>query len=64
MAKSPVYGVTRGPTARRRTFHAAAGSVNLKGRRTRRMSCGCCTCLDLRGRVIDRQHAREMRDLE
>ena len=38
-----------------------AGQVNMKGRKTRLMRCGCCVCRDLRGGILKRIIRKEVK---
>jgi hypothetical protein len=38
-----------------------AGSVNLKGRKTKRLRCGCCTAINFKERELRKEHKKEMR---
>jgi G3E family GTPase len=60
--KSPVYGQYRGRTKRKRTIHASAGNVNMRGKRTKRMGCLCCECMDLRPRMLRQIAQNELRN--
>lgn len=64
MAKSPVYG--RGRNRKHRAkggpFHAAAGNVNMRGKKSKPDHCWCCICLDMREEILYRMHKKEMRD--
>ena len=59
--KSPVFGKHRGRFTSKRTWNPCAGNVNMRGKKTKRMSCGCCICIDMRGRVTDKIHREYMR---
>lgn len=39
-----------------------AGSVNLKGRKTKRLRCGCCTAVNFKQDELKKIHAKEMRN--
>lgn len=64
MAKSPVYG--RGRNRKHRApcgpVHAAAANINMHGKKTKRMSCWCCVCVDMRDKIQYNIHTKEMRD--
>lgn len=65
MAKSPVYGMGRNRKHRgihRAANHPAAANINLRGKKSKRMSCWCCICIDLRDKIIYNIHKKEMRD--
>jgi hypothetical protein len=68
MAKSPVYGLGRNLKNRWRgkksagPYHAAAANINMRGKKTKRMSCRCCVCIDFREEIVYRIHIKEMRD--
>lgn len=36
------------------------GSVNLKGKKEKRLRCGCCTAQDFREKELEKRHKREM----
>lgn len=38
------------------------GSVNLKGKKEKILSCRCCTAYDLREKELERIHKKEMAD--
>lgn len=38
------------------------GSVNLKGKKVKRLRCGCCTAYDLRENELEKLHKREIND--
>ena len=40
------------------------GSVNLKGKKVKRLRCGCCTAYDLRENELKKIQLKEMRDDE
>jgi len=63
MAKSPVYGKGRNRKHRkpRGPFHAAAGNINMRGKKEKNMSCWCCICIDMRDKMRDKEHEKEMR---
>ena len=62
MAKSPVFGSGRNwyhrPAGAAR--HPAAANVNMRGKKYKSMRCGCCYCVDLRDKLVMRQHMQEM----
>ena len=64
MAKSPVYGRGRNRKHRapRSPYHAAAANINMKGKKTKGMSCWCCECIDMREKIVYSIHNKEMRD--
>lgn len=37
------------------------GSINLKGRKTMRLQCGCCTAQNFKEKHLKQQHKKEMR---
>ena len=37
-----------------------AGNVNMKGKKHKRMGCGCCDCYDFRDRELEKEHKKEM----
>lgn len=42
--------------------HIGAGDVNMRGKKTRAMRCGCCVCLDFREAhkaLVDKKEMRE-----
>lgn len=61
MAKSPVWGLGRN-YKRSRSNHACAGNVNMKGKKTKRMSCGCCSCIDFREKIRYNKDYKMMKD--
>jgi hypothetical protein len=38
------------------------GSVNLKGKKVRRLRCGCCTAYDLREEELEKVHKKEIQE--
>lgn len=38
------------------------GNVNLRGRKSKNLSCGCCVCTDKRGKFAAEQARKEMTD--
>lgn len=61
--KSPIYGRHRGNSKQEgKGYHASGGNVHMKGKLSKRMSCGCCTCLDLRQRMINKIHKQDIID--
>lgn len=64
MAKSPVYGMGRNRKHRapRSPFHAAAANINMRGKKSKQMSCWCCVCVDMRDKIMYSIHQKEMRD--
>ena len=61
--KSPVFGMGRNKNHRPNgaKFHAAAGSINMHGKKTKRTSCMCCVCVDLRDKILAEIHKHEMK---
>lgn len=47
MPLSPAYGV---------------GNANLKGKKTKRLRCGCCTAINFKEDELKKIHTKEMRD--
>lgn len=39
-----------------------AGQINLRGKKTARLLCGCCCCRDLRSGIMEKMVKREIRD--
>lgn len=68
MAKSPVYGMGRNLKKRWRgkktagPHHAAAANINMRGKKSKRMGCGCCFCVDMRADLLYVVHNKEMKD--
>ena len=62
MAKSPVFGLGRNWHHRPRGSHfsPSAANVNLKGKKYKRMGCGCCSCIDFRDNILKKEHKKEM----
>lgn len=62
MAKSPVYG--RGRNRKHRAkggpTHGGAGNVNMKGKKEISDFCWCCVCIDMRDKMIEKEHKKEM----
>jgi hypothetical protein len=44
--------------------HPNAGGVNLRGKKSRLLGCGCCAAYDLRDKCRAREAKAEMRDHE
>jgi len=61
MAKSPVYGTGRNFKKRKYPIHPSAGSVKMKGKKTKRMHCWCCVCIDMRDKLKYKQHQQEIK---
>jgi hypothetical protein len=40
------------------------GSVNLKGKKVKRLRCGCCTAYDLRENELEKIHTKEMSEID
>ena len=38
-----------------------AGNANLKGRKTKRLRCGCCTAVNCKEDQLKKEHKKEMR---
>ena len=38
-----------------------AGNINMKGKKHRMMSCGCCYCIDYREDELKKEHMKEIR---
>lgn len=62
--KSPVFGLGRNWYHRATSSprHPAAANINLKGKKAKSMSCGCCVCIDMRSDYAKKLHMREMRE--
>ena len=63
--KSPVYGLGRNwkhRATRNAHFAPSAANINLKGKKDRRMGCGCCYCLDKRDQEAFKTHLQEIRE--
>jgi hypothetical protein len=62
MAKSPVYGLGRNKTHRPRGSKnwPSAANVNMRGKKTKSMSCCCCECIDMRDKMMFTIHKQEM----
>lgn len=51
--KSPVYGTGRNyKHAKCQLRSGQAGSIKMRGRKVKLMSCGCCVCLDKRSILL------------
>lgn len=61
MAKSPIYGRGRNRKRNRGPFHAAAANINMRGKKTKLMSCWCCECIDMREKMLYAIHKKEMK---
>jgi hypothetical protein len=63
MAKSPIYGRGRNRKHRapRGPSHAAAGNINMRGKKIKLDRCQCCSCIDFRNKIREEEHRREMR---
>jgi len=42
----------------------AAGNVNMKGKKYKLRSCGCCVCLDFRDRELEKEHKKEISEAQ
>jgi hypothetical protein len=40
------------------------GSVNLKGKKVKRLRCRCCTAYDLRENELEKIHTKEMSEID
>lgn len=62
MAKSPVYGLGRNRKHKPRgsTNHPAAANVNMRGKKSKAMSCWCCECIDMRDKLRAAEHNKEI----
>lgn len=62
MAKSPVYGAGRNRNHRPRgsTNHPSAANINMRGKKSKSMSCWCCECIDMRDKLQLQEHLKEM----
>ena len=62
MAKSPVYGAGRNRNHRPSGVinHPAAANVNMRGKKSKSMSCWCCECIDMRDKLRLQEHIKEM----
>ena len=49
MPRSPVYP-------------SGAGNANLKGKKYKTMRCGCCWCIDMRDKELEKEHKKEMKN--
>lgn len=63
MPKSPVCG--KGRNRKHRGIHKAANrpaaaNINMKGKKTKTMSCYCCVCIDMRDQVLLKEHKKEI----
>ena len=38
------------------------GSVNLKGKKVKRLRCGCCTAYDFRENELEKVHSKEIEE--
>jgi hypothetical protein len=65
MTKSPVHGLGRNRNHRpdRSPFHPAAANINMKGKKTKKMSCWCCVCVDFREEMMQKEHDKEMKQI-
>jgi hypothetical protein len=61
MAKSPVYGKGRNRKHNKGPYHSAAANVNMRGKKYKQMSCGCCMCMDLREKLLYKIHLKEIK---
>ena len=68
MAKSPVYGIGRNLKKRWRgkktagPHHPAAANINMRGKKSKSMSCWCCECIDMREDIQAKEHRKEIRE--
>ena len=60
MAKSPVYGRGRNRNHNKGPFHAAAANINMRGKKSKADHCWCCICVDLRDKIRDEEHRKEI----
>ena len=64
--KSSVFGAGRNRKHRPKGApnDPAAANINMRGKKCKRMNCGCCYAVDLRSTMIDKIHSVEMREYE
>ena len=43
--------------------HIKAGNVDLKGKKSHVMNCGCCVCIDLRDKNLNKVLEKEIREV-
>lgn len=36
------------------------GNINLRGKKFRLLSCGCCAAIDVRDEVLEKEHKRDI----
>ena len=60
--KSPVYGRPRNYKHSKGKTHLSAANFNLRGKKFKRVSCGCCYVIDFRDKIIDEIHNKEMKE--
>ena len=65
MAKSHVYG--RGRNKKHRPIgggieRRSAANINMHGKKSMRMSCQCCECIDMRDKIIYNIHMKEIKE--
>lgn len=39
-----------------------AANINMKGKKSKADHCWCCVCIDMREKIRDEEHHKEMRD--
>lgn len=47
-----------------KSTYVNVGSVNLKGKKSKRLRCGCCTAQDFREREMERAGLKQIRDFD
>jgi hypothetical protein len=40
--------------------HINAGNINMKGKKSRLLRCGCCDCIDFREKEKNKQHEKDI----
>lgn len=66
MAKSPVFGIGRNLKHRwvgkkkAGPHHPAAANINMRGKKSKTMSCWCCECIDMRDKLRAAEHNKEI----
>ena len=63
--KSPVFGRGRNRNHRpqKSPLHAAAGNINMRGKKAKLDHCWCCVCIDMRDSYVKKIHQQEMRNI-
>lgn len=43
-------------------YGSKAGQAKLRGKKSKRMNCGCCTCLNHKDKIVERVRDQEVQE--